>query len=109
MQDQDARITMLEDKIDSLEATIAMLLQFFSVENNRLIIQNSAGNIVLIAEEVSIDAVGDISFTSKADVKINGHNIVNNADVGFKAKGSATAELSAGGETTIKGAMVMIN
>lgn len=59
--------------------------------------------------KVTIDAMGEISMSSKADVKLEGLNINNNANVGFVAKGSATAELSASGQTTIKGAMVMIN
>jgi Rhs element Vgr protein len=59
--------------------------------------------------KISIDAVGDVSMSSKADVKLQGLNINNNADVGFVAKGSASAELSASGQTTVKGAMVMIN
>ena len=32
-----------------------------------------------------------------------------NANVGLTSKGGASAELSAGGNTTVKGAMVMIN
>lgn len=59
--------------------------------------------------KISIDAVGAIAISSKADVKITGLNISNSANVGFTAKGSASAELSASGQTTVKGAMVMIN
>jgi Rhs element Vgr protein len=59
--------------------------------------------------KVTIDATGQISLSSKADVKVAGLNINNDANVGFVAKGSASAELSASGQTTVKGAMVMIN
>jgi Rhs element Vgr protein len=59
--------------------------------------------------KVTIDAVGEVGISSKADVKTKGLNINNNANVGFVAKGSASAELSASGQTTVKGAMVMIN
>ncbi len=58
---------------------------------------------------ITIDAVGQISVTSKADVKAAGLNIACEAQVGFTGKGNATAELSASGQTTVKGAMVMIN
>lgn len=58
---------------------------------------------------VSIDAVGPISLSSQADVKCSGLNVSCSAQVGFVGKGSATAELSAAGQTTVKGAMVMIN
>ncbi|MCH8207813.1 MAG: Rhs element Vgr protein, partial [Nitrospinae bacterium] len=59
--------------------------------------------------KVTIDAVGEVGITSKADVKVEGLNVSNTAKVGFTAKGNATAEISASGQTTIKGAMVMIN
>ncbi|WP_286267432.1 type VI secretion system tip protein VgrG [Thalassotalea atypica] len=58
---------------------------------------------------INIDAVGKISVSSKADIAQSGLNISNTANVGFTAKGNATAELSASGQTTVKGAIVMIN
>lgn len=59
--------------------------------------------------EISIDAVGQIGVSSSADVKVSGLNVNHEAEIGFVGKGSATAELSAAGETTVKGAVVMIN
>ncbi len=59
--------------------------------------------------KITLDAKGEISMTSKADIKASGLNIEHNANVGLTAKGGASAELSAGGTTTVKGAMVMIN
>jgi len=59
--------------------------------------------------KVSIDATEGVAISSKADVTVKGVNVSNSADVGFTAKGNATAELSASGQTTVKGAMVMIN
>lgn len=59
--------------------------------------------------KIGIDAVGEIAISSKADVKVEGLNVNHTANVGFVAKGSASAELSASGPTTIKGATVMIN
>ena len=50
-----------------------------------------------------------MSISSKADVKAQGLNVECQAQVGFAAKGTATAELSASGQTTVRGAMVMIN
>lgn len=58
---------------------------------------------------ITLDAVNAISITSKADVKSAGLNISSEAQVGFTAKGNASAELSAAGQTVVKGAMVMIN
>lgn len=59
--------------------------------------------------KITLDAVGEVGITSKADVKVAGLNINCTAQVGFAGKGSATAELSASGQTTVKGAIVMIN
>jgi hypothetical protein len=42
-------------------------------------------------------------------VKVDGLNVSCTAQVGFTGKGSASAELSASGQTTVKGALVLIN
>ena len=59
--------------------------------------------------KITIDAMGEVGVNSKADVSVAGLNVNHEAQVGFAAKGNATAELSASGQTTVKGAMVMIN
>jgi Rhs element Vgr protein len=58
---------------------------------------------------VTLDAVGPVSISSKGDLKSAGLNVNCEAQVGFVAKGAASAELSAAGQTVVKGAMVMIN
>ena len=74
------------------------------------IVLDSPKDISITAKgKITLDAVGELGVTSKADVKIAGLNINNSANVGFVAKGNASAELSASGQTTVKGAMVMIN
>lgn len=74
------------------------------------ILLDSPKDITVTAKgKITLDAVGEVGISSKADVKIAGLNINNSANVGFVAKGNATAELSASGQTTVKGAMVMIN
>ena len=60
--------------------------------------------------KISIDAVGEISVSSSGgDISGSALNISLDAQVGFVGKGAATAEVSASGTTTVKGAMVMIN
>ncbi|SES70728.1 Rhs element Vgr protein [Nitrosomonas marina] len=59
--------------------------------------------------KVTIDAVNNVEVTAQADINNTGLNINHQANVGLVAKGNATAELSASGQTTVKGAMVMIN
>ena len=58
---------------------------------------------------ITMNANSKISCSSKADVSIDGTNVKVQAKIGVSAKGNATAELSASGQTTVKGAMVMIN
>jgi Rhs element Vgr protein len=86
-------------------------------QNNNKVELNSSGitldspkDISITAKgKISLDATGNVEITSKADVKATGLNVTCTANIGFTAKGSATAEVSASGTTTIKGAMVMIN
>jgi type VI secretion system secreted protein VgrG len=59
--------------------------------------------------KVTIEGLAGVDISSKADAKITGLNVNLTANVGFKAQGTATAEISAAGQTTVKGAMVMIN
>jgi len=74
------------------------------------IVMDSPKDIKISAKgNVNISATSNITLKANADVKVDGLNIVNNAQVGFTGKGSATAEISASGQTTVKGAMVMIN
>lgn len=63
---------------------------------------NAKGNIRMTASMA-------IEMTAQADVKASGLNVQCEAQVGFTGKGAATAELSASGQTTVKGALVMIN
>lgn len=97
-----------------------------SDENQSILIQDQSNNKVELSSngisldspkdismtssgKISLEATGEISISSQADVKLSGLNIEHSADVGLTAKGGASAELSAGGNTTVKGAMVMIN
>ncbi|WP_294606302.1 type VI secretion system tip protein VgrG [uncultured Bacteroides sp.] len=58
---------------------------------------------------ITMDATSKISGTAKSDISLEGMNVKVQAKVGASVKGNATAELSASGQTTVKGAMVMIN
>jgi Rhs element Vgr protein len=78
--------------------------------NSSGITLDSPKDITINAQgKITITAVGNVEITANADIKNAGLNIEHSAKVGFTAKGAATAELSASGQTTVKGAMVMIN
>ena len=70
----------------------------------------SAKDMKLSAKgNVDISATGSIGLNATSDVKADGANIQLSAKTSFTAKGNASAEISASGQTTVKGAMVMIN
>lgn len=70
----------------------------------------SAKDISLTADgKINIKGTDTVNIESTADVTMKGMNVQAEANTGFTAKGNATAEVSASGQTTIKGAMVMIN
>ena len=58
---------------------------------------------------INLQATGNVVTSARADIQQTGMNISSNAQVAYVAKGTASAELSASGTTTVKGAMVMIN
>jgi uncharacterized protein involved in type VI secretion and phage assembly len=58
---------------------------------------------------IAVEAVGGITLASKADVQVEGLNVACQAQVAISVRGGASAELSATGQTTVQGAMVMIN
>ena len=71
---------------------------------------DSPKDIKIIAKgSMTLDAVGKVSISSKADATVAALNITCDAQVGFTGKGAAKAELSASGQTVVSGAMVMIN
>jgi type VI secretion system secreted protein VgrG len=59
--------------------------------------------------KITIEGTAGVDISSKADAKVTGLNVDLTANMGLTAKGNATAELSATGQTTLKGAIVMIN
>lgn len=71
---------------------------------------NSGKDITLKANgKISLDAIGTVDISSKADIGIKGNNVNVKANMSAAVKGSASAEISASGQTTVKGGMVMIN
>ena len=86
-------------------------------QNKNEIVMNSSGISLLSAKDITLKAKGAItmdatskfSATAKQDVSLEGLNVNMQAKVSAVVKGNAKAELSASGQTIVKGAMVMIN
>jgi Rhs element Vgr protein len=114
-----------EDKIITITTPAGNSL-VFSDKDKKITLKDQTGNEIVMSEagikldspkdvvinakgKVTVSAVGAITLDAKADVKASGMNVQCEAQVGFTAKGNASAELSASGVTTVKGSMVMIN
>lgn len=86
-------------------------------QNNNEVVMNDSGikltsakDITLSAKgNITIDATGKAAVKAKQDVGIEGLKVEAKAQTTLKLAGTASAELSASGQTTVKGAMVMIN
>lgn len=74
------------------------------------ILLDSKKDITLKATgNINVQATGKVAMKATQDMELNGMNIKQTAQMAFTAKGTATAEVSASGQTVIKGGMVMIN
>lgn len=99
LSDKDKSITV----IDQNKNTLTMDSSGITLKSDKNITLDAGGNINLKAKQnISGAATG-------GDVSLKGNNVNGDGKIGVKMKGGATAELSAGGQTTVKGAMVMIN
>jgi len=86
-------------------------------ENKNEITMDNGGITFLSSKDVIMRAKGSIQMCADADINWNaqkdacleGLNVNVRGKVSAIVKGDATAELSASGQTTVKGAMVMIN
>lgn len=80
-----------------------------TMDENGITIESSKSLTLKAKTDISIEAGTDVKVKGPSSVSIQGSNIEAKADISFVGKGSASAELSAGGQTVVKGAMVMIN
>ncbi len=86
-------------------------------QNGNRLTMNDGGITIESSKALTLKAKTDLtasagsaaSLTAKTDLKLKGLNVEAKADASMTVKGTASAELSASGTTTIKGAMTMIN
>jgi uncharacterized protein involved in type VI secretion and phage assembly len=97
--DDEGKLILLSDQHGNQIKLSAAGIEFDSAKDLNL---KAAANI-------NLEATANVQIKATADLKIAGLNVDCEAQVGVTVKGSAKAELSASGQTTIKGALVMIN
>ncbi|MNE41955.1 hypothetical protein D3C80_1360580 [compost metagenome] len=86
-------------------------------QNGNKIVLSDSGILIQATKEITIkagtevktDAGTNASVKAGVNATVKGTNVELTADASFTAKGNASAELSAAGQTTVKGAIVMIN
>ncbi len=87
-------------------------------QNGNSILMSSSGIELKSRKNITIQASQKLTLkgntgvnieATSGDVNVKGLNVKNSASVNFSAQGSASAELKGGAQTSIKGAMVMIN
>jgi phage protein D len=95
----DAKSILLEDQNSN---KIELGTGGITIESPKDISINAKGSIVQ-------EATTGLEITSKASLKVKGLSVEQSADTTMTVKGTASSEFSASGQTTVKGAMVMIN
>ena len=103
-------IVAKEDVNITSEKTINIKSKDITIEAQNNIEMKAQGSISMTAtKDIKASATGKIDLSATQDLKGAGMNVSLEAQVAATLKGSAQAELSASGQTTVKGAMVMIN
>jgi len=72
-------------------------------------LETPADLVVKAGGSISLSAAASIDVKADADLAIKAMNAAISADASLTAKGASSAEFSAGGQTTVKGAVVLIN
>lgn len=73
-------------------------------------LEDQNGNTIVMNDQgVTIESKKALTLKAAQDVSIEGNNISIKANAQLKATGSASAEISASGNTVVKGAIVQIN
>ncbi|MBO4843633.1 MAG: type VI secretion system tip protein VgrG [Bacteroidales bacterium] len=81
-----------------------------SDDSKGIILEDQNGNKVTLDQNgISLESAKDVSIKAKGDVNVEGVDINLKANAQLVAKGSASSEISSGGNTVVKGAVVQIN
>lgn len=78
-------------------------------QNSNVIEMADSGISITSPKDITMEATGKIDIKATQDLSMSGMNVNIEAQTQLTAKGTAGAELSASGQTVVKGAMVMIN
>src|ERR1035437_4742480 len=88
---------------------VVLTIEFDENDKSVVLVDENKNTVRLGTKGISLISDNDITISSGGNVNIDGLSIAINAQRSLTAKGVQTAELSATRETTVKGALVMIN
>jgi hypothetical protein len=88
---------------------VVLTIEYDENEKSVILTDENKNTVRLGANGISLTSGSNINISARGNIKIEGMSIAINAQTSLTAKGAASAELSASGQTTVKGAMVMIN
>lgn len=98
LSDKDKSVTISDQNGNKIE-----------LSNSGILIQSSKEITIKSGTETTVNAGTNLNLKAGVGLSGKGTNVELTADASFTAKGNASAELSAAGQTTVKGAIVMIN
>ena len=93
----------------SYNGNIVLTIEFDENDKSIVLVDEYKNTVRLGANGISLVSNKDINISAGGNIKMDGLNVTINAKSSLAVKGAATAELSASGQTTVKGAIVMIN
>ena len=98
MSDEDQSVTIVDSNSNKMEM------------NSSGITMSSPSDISISADgNLTLKGQGGVDISSPASVSMSGMSVSISADTSLSASGGSDASFSASGQTSIKGAMVMIN
>lgn len=97
------------DKLIRLETPGGAALVLDDNNGKVELIDQNGNKIVMDSSGIQIESAQELGINATTDLNSAGVNVTLEAQSGLTAKGGATAELSAGGSTTVKGGVVQIN
>lgn len=74
-----------------------------------IIADENSNTITMSSDGISIESAKDIILKASGDIKMEGNNVEQTAQMSYKATGTSGVEVTASGNTVIKGALVQIN
>jgi uncharacterized protein involved in type VI secretion and phage assembly len=79
-------------------------------DEGSITMKDQNGNKIILNDSgITIESAKEINLKAGTDIKMEGINIEATAQGSFKSEGSASAEISSGGSTVVKGSLVQIN